>query len=230
MHGHDGGQRAEGRVTVVGAAASVQPVVLDHGLPGAEVVGPAAHLRLLVEVAVQQDGVFGIRAFRTRDVHEDQRGAAFQANHLGRHAGKVLRLAPAENPLHRVVHVTVLGPLGVEMRRLVRNPDVFDEFGDDLVVPFFVDEFLQGGLVHGSVPVAAEGGRIISCCPSRRRAGPAGSGVAGRGNAPCRTCGLRAASLLCWPRFAVPVGAVVARWSGAACANPTRSGPGREIQ
>ena len=53
----DRGERAEDRVAVVGAAAAVQPVALDHRLPRAQALVPAGHFRLLVEVAVQQHAV-----------------------------------------------------------------------------------------------------------------------------------------------------------------------------
>ena len=52
----DGGQRCERRVAVVGATAPVQAVAFHHRRPRPEAVAPAVHLRLLVQVAVEEHG------------------------------------------------------------------------------------------------------------------------------------------------------------------------------
>ena len=57
----DGRERGEDRVAVVGAAAAVEPAVLEHRRPRPEARAPAGHLGLLVEVAVEQHGVAASR-------------------------------------------------------------------------------------------------------------------------------------------------------------------------
>ncbi len=85
----DRGQRRERRVAVVGAAAAVRACRPRRPAnPGAEPVAPARHLRLLVEVAVQQDRVGDL----ARDLHEDHRRAALEAHDLDRQALDRLRL------------------------------------------------------------------------------------------------------------------------------------------
>jgi hypothetical protein len=147
LQGHDRGQRTEQRVTIVGAAATVQLVALDHRLPGAEVIGPAAHFRLLVQMPIQQHGVGGFR-IGACDLDEDQRRAAFQAHHFDLHATHRLRVRPGLHQLDRVLHVAVLDPVGVEHRRLVGDADVVDELADNLVVPELVDETLDLLRIH----------------------------------------------------------------------------------
>ena len=60
LHRLDGGEAGEGGVAVVGPAPAVEPVALEHRRPRAEALAPAGHLGLLVEVAVEQDGVVGV--------------------------------------------------------------------------------------------------------------------------------------------------------------------------
>src|ERR1700686_1397327 len=55
-----GRERAKHRVTVVGTAAAVQLVAFEPRDPRPVSLGPADHLRLLVEMAVEQRGV-GVR-------------------------------------------------------------------------------------------------------------------------------------------------------------------------
>ncbi len=83
-----------------------------------------------------------------RDLHENQRRASRQAHDLAFHAGDVLLLAPGEHLLHGVFHVAVLFPVGIEVRGLVRNLDVLDQLGNDLVHPLLVDEFLRCLVIH----------------------------------------------------------------------------------
>jgi hypothetical protein len=47
----------EDRITVIGAAATVELVVPNDGLPGAEALVPTLHLGLLVEVTIEQDDI-----------------------------------------------------------------------------------------------------------------------------------------------------------------------------
>ncbi len=57
LEGGDGRERGENRVAVVRRTAAVEPPVANHRLPGTEPVLPAGEFRLLVEVAVEQDGL-----------------------------------------------------------------------------------------------------------------------------------------------------------------------------
>ena len=87
LHGLDGGQRGERRVAVVGATAPVQAVALDHRRPRPEAVAPAVHLRLLVQVAVEEHGVVAGTVAEGGDVHDDERRAAGQLGDVDRQAG-----------------------------------------------------------------------------------------------------------------------------------------------
>jgi hypothetical protein len=117
---------------------------LSTGFHGPEVVGPAGHFRLLVEVAVEQHAVVALAV----DLHEDQRRAAFQAHHLHLHALDRLLARPVGEHVGRQVHVPVLLPVGVEHRRLVRDADVFDELRDDVAVPGLADHAVGFAGVH----------------------------------------------------------------------------------
>ena len=131
------GERAEHRVAVVGAAAPVE-LAVDHArLPRPVALVPADHLRLLVEVAVDQNG------FRllSCDFHEQHRRAALEAYDFELHALERVRLAPLHCELQRRVDVAVLLPVAVEVRRLRRDADVFGDRRDDRVVPELSDGF-----------------------------------------------------------------------------------------
>ncbi|MNV30558.1 hypothetical protein D3C71_1218310 [compost metagenome] len=143
-----GGQRAEHRITIVGAAATVQLVPAQHRYPRAQVCIPAGHFRLLVQVAVQQDGVLAGFSAGGGDFQQDQRGAAFQAHHLDGQARQVLGAGPGFHQGHGLVHITIGDPIGVEHRRFVGNTDVIDQLRDDFVVPLFTDELAELGAVH----------------------------------------------------------------------------------
>ena len=81
-HRLDRGQARERRVPVVGAAAPVQAVALEHRRPRAEPLAPAVHLRLLVEVPVEQHGVGLVAAADGRHLDHDHRRAAGQLVHV----------------------------------------------------------------------------------------------------------------------------------------------------
>ena len=136
LQGHDRGQRAEDRIAVVGAAAPVQPIALDDRLPRPEVLRPAGHFRLLVEMAVEQDAVVTLAG----NIDEDQRRAPFQAHHFELHARNRLRACPGFHQGDGLVHVAVLRPVGIEHRRLVRDANVVDQLRHDLFVPDLADE------------------------------------------------------------------------------------------
>ncbi len=143
-----GGQRAEDGVAVIGAAAAIQLVAAQDRGPRAEVVVPAGHFRLLVQVAVEQDGVVAGLGAGGRNFQEDQRGTAFQAHHFNLQAGQLLGPGPVLHQRDRLFHVAVLHPIGVEHRRLVGNADVVDQLRDDLAVPLVIDELAELGAVH----------------------------------------------------------------------------------
>ena len=132
----DRGQRTERGVAVVGAAAAVELVALDHRLPRAEVIVPTDHLGLLVEVAVEQHGVVDLAG----DLHVDQRRAPLELHHLDRQAFDRLLLAPTLDQVDRLLDVAVGFPVRVEVRGLGGDRDVVDQVGDDRVVPDLADE------------------------------------------------------------------------------------------
>ena len=136
FQGGDGGQRTEQGIAVIGAAAAVQFVALDHRRPRAEIGIPAGHFRLLVQVAVHQHAVLALAV----DFDEDQRRAVFQTDDLDLHAVDGLSLGPVGQQLRGLFHVTVLLPVGVEHRRLVGDFDVFNQLADDIGVPAVGDE------------------------------------------------------------------------------------------
>jgi hypothetical protein len=148
--GADGGQRGEQAVAVVGAAAPVELVAADHRLPRAELRLPAGHRRLLVEVPVEHDGVVA----GARHLQVQQRGAPLQPVSLDHQAGQLLGPRPGLEQVGGPVHVTVLGPLGVELRRLVRDLDVLHQGRRDALVPGPVHEAADALDVHDpeSVP------------------------------------------------------------------------------
>src|SRR5712692_4090012 len=74
----DGRERGESSVAVVAGAAPEQPVAAADGCPRPGVCGPADHLRLLVAVAVQEDGL----ATRARSFHQDDGRAALDTDHV----------------------------------------------------------------------------------------------------------------------------------------------------
>ena len=156
----DGGERGEGGVAVVGAAPAVEAVAVEHRLPRAESVAPAGHLRLLVEVAVEQDGVVGQVGSGRRDLAEHHRRAAVDLEHLHGHAVDGPVLAPLPDQLGGPGHVPVLAPRGVERRRHVGDADVVVQPVDDVGPPAVVDDVLDGGGIewHGPSLLGAGSG------------------------------------------------------------------------
>jgi hypothetical protein len=116
----DRGERAERRVAVVGGASTVEPIVATDRRPRAEALAPARHLGLLVEMAVEEDGVVGV----TRHLHQQHRRPAGQPHdlHLETLDGTLAR--PSRRELHGPIQVAVRLPLLVEARRLRGNADV----------------------------------------------------------------------------------------------------------
>ena len=151
-HRLERGQGGEGRVAVVGRAAPVEAVALDHGFPGAEARPPAVERRLLVEVAVQQDRVVGRPVAGRGHVDEQQRGASLDLLHLDLGAVEMLvdvALAPVAQQLGGPRHVPRLVPAAVVRHRHVRDADVVVQHRDDVLVPGSVGVRGGGGGVEG---------------------------------------------------------------------------------
>jgi hypothetical protein len=151
LHGLDGGERGEHGVPVVGAAPAVEAALDLHRLPWAEAVPPAVHGRLLVEVAVEQDGVVGCDVAgpgpERGDLQPQHRRPVGEADHVDGQPGHVPGLAPCPGQLDRPIHVTGLGPTGVVRLGDVRDPDVLGERREDLVLPHLVGERAERRLV-----------------------------------------------------------------------------------
>ena len=146
MQGKDRAQRAEHRITVVGAAAAIELVAFETRDPRAVALGPTRHLRLLVEMAVEQHG------FRPRagDIDQDDRCAAGQSDDFERRAWKrgKPRPRPAREQSHGLLHMAVRRPVRVEGRRFIRDPDIFDQGWNNLVTPALIDKFPGPGDIH----------------------------------------------------------------------------------
>ena len=127
----DRGERCEDRVAVVGAAAAVQLVALDHRRPRAEALAPAGHLGLLVEVAVEHHGVARAcrrcpgMSMKITGVRSPSRTTS--SARLGGRAA----LAPSRRAARRRGPCGRSSPVGIEHRRLVRDLDVVDQRRDD---------------------------------------------------------------------------------------------------
>ena len=145
---HDGGQRGVHGVAVVRAATAVQLAVFQLGGPGAQAGAPAGEFGLLVQVAVQQHGVAVVAAGGGR-VKENDGRAARQAHHFQLQARDLLRFDPLRGVAHHALDEGILLPVRVKSRALGRDGDVVGQRRDDLVVPFFVHERLQGLGVQG---------------------------------------------------------------------------------
>jgi hypothetical protein len=135
----EGAQRPEHRISVIGSAAAVELVAFETRDPRAVALGPSDHLRLLVEMTIEQHG---LPTF-ARDIDEDDWRAPGQSDDFeGRtRKGRELRARPALEQRHGLVHKAVRRPIRVEGRRFVRDLDVFDQDRDDLVAPALIDEF-----------------------------------------------------------------------------------------
>ena len=91
----NGGERRENRIAVIRTAAAVELAVFDYRLPRAQALAPAAHLRLLIQMAIEQhrlrrfnldvafqQGPRGSVAFIFGDIDIDRRRACWQAHHF----------------------------------------------------------------------------------------------------------------------------------------------------
>ena len=165
------GERAEHRITVIGAAAAVELVAVEARAPRPIAVGPADHLGLLVEMPVEQDGT-GAHA---RHLDQYQRRAPGQADDLDR------RTRQQRDPLPRpaleqrdgLFHIAMRRPVGIESRRFVRDLDVFDQGRDDRIAPALVNEIPKLlDIQHGTDPLDCAGYAIIEAHPGATRAVP----------------------------------------------------------
>src|SRR6185369_597046 len=134
----DRGDRGVDRVAVVGAAATVEPPVLETRRPRPEARLPTFELGLLIEVAVEayrlRAGVVAAHA-RRRHVEEDDRRSPFEADHLELEARDALALDPRGGVADDAIDEAVLLPFGIEHRALRRHRDVVGDARDDLLVP-----------------------------------------------------------------------------------------------
>src|SRR5262249_14957584 len=133
LHSGEGG---EGRVPVVGGAATVEPVTATDGRPRPEPLAPADHLGLLVEVAVEEDRL--VRA--PGNLHQKERRPAGQADALDLQPLPRALPRPAGRELDGSVQMAVRLPFAVEAGRLRRDADVLLERGDDPRRPGVLDE------------------------------------------------------------------------------------------
>jgi hypothetical protein len=60
----------------------------------------------------------------SRNVDDEQRRLAGRTTDFHTHAGNRLLSAPARHELHGGLHISILFPLRIKIRRLVRNSDV----------------------------------------------------------------------------------------------------------
>jgi hypothetical protein len=142
------GERREHRVTVVGTPTAVQLPVLDQRRPRPAVCTPADHLGLLVEVSVQQHG----SSAGPGNLEQQDWRTSRQANEFHREARDRLRPNPFLGETDHALDVAMRLPVAVEMRRLGRNADVFDEARDDLAIPLLGDAVGAGDNRHGRLP------------------------------------------------------------------------------
>src|SRR5579862_4767425 len=82
----DCGQRGKQRIAVIGAPTTIELLALQNRRPWTQMARPAAHLRLLVEMAVQQHAVVRL----TGDIDVDEWCSAAEANHFDLHASNRL--------------------------------------------------------------------------------------------------------------------------------------------
>ncbi len=144
-------ERGKGRVAVVGTATSIEAIAFDHRLPRPEIRPPAGHLRLLVEVSVEQGSVVIRSGSEGRDLHHDHRCAFGQLVDLDGEPGDCPIGAPGPDQFDSAIHVAVLAPLRVVQGRHVGDGDVLVERRNDVVGPDAVDVG-RHGVAHRRAP------------------------------------------------------------------------------
>ncbi len=169
----DGFDRAHGRergVAVVAATPPEQLVAFDHRQPRSEVVTPADHLGLLVDVAVQQHGLGRARIGRG-DLGEDERRSSRQPLDGDGQPLDGTRRHPRSDELDGTIHVPARLPLGIERGRDVGDSDVLLQRGKDIGLPHLVD--VVGGRGHAQIRTPP--GEDHNSSHSRRAALPGSS-------------------------------------------------------
>ncbi len=143
-----GGERGKSGIPIVRPPAAVETGASQNRCPWPETGLPPRHLRLFVEVAVEEDRLFA----RTRDLDEDQGGSSGETHDLEVHSGERMVVAPPRDEVYGSLHFAPGGPFLVEMGGFVRDFDILHEGGNDRVVPHPIDEGLRACSVHPPLP------------------------------------------------------------------------------
>src|SRR5262249_31769262 len=103
-------QRSEHRISVIGPAAAVELVAFETRDPGTITLRPPHHLRLLVEMAIEQHSVCALAG----DLDENDRSAPRQPDDFegGARQGWELRLRPALEQRDGFIHIAAGCPVG----------------------------------------------------------------------------------------------------------------------
>src|SRR5215475_13753134 len=121
----DRGQGGEHGVAVVGAATTVELPVFEQRVPRSVAWTPTYHLRLFVEVSVQQHGA--ITLVGARHVEIEQGSASRQADDFQREPAHALLSDPRFGEPDDAFDMTISLPCSSEVRRLRRDADVIGE-------------------------------------------------------------------------------------------------------
>src|SRR5579872_6079592 len=168
----DRAQAREHRVAVVGGTAPVEAVAFELRRPCIEVGAPAGHFGLFVHMAIEQDTIVSLAG----NLHEEQRRALRKPDHLERRAFRQMRSRPFFEARNNLVHMAVRLPFGIERDRLVRDANVFREFGNYRGIPNALDVTLRLALIHEeSLREGAPRGKTISALQAARRMRIAGT-------------------------------------------------------
>src|SRR5206468_2015048 len=107
----------------------VEAIAAAHGNPRTEALRPPRHLRLLVAVSVEQDGL----RRRSRYFHEDHRSPSGKPYRLHGETFDGPTAAPLLDEGGRPVEMAVGRPLTVEGGRLGRDLDIAGEGGEHVL-------------------------------------------------------------------------------------------------
>src|SRR5262249_48758435 len=141
----------------------VQLVALQNGRPRPGPVAPANHLRLFVQMPIEQHGAIAA----TGNLEKQQRRATGQAQHFDAQPWLRLRAAPALRQCDGGLHVTVNLPGGVEGGRLAGNADVPDQPGADLTAPLVRAEAVDRSGAHHPPPPPPQAGWMVKPTTSK---------------------------------------------------------------
>ena len=149
---HQGSQRGEAGIAIIGATTAVKLVIAQYRLPRPQPLRPAFHLRLLVQMAIHQHRIAAVGI--TLNFDQQQRRAPLKTHHLDLGTAQLAGLdtapAPARELLDHLLHVSVLAPARVKHRRLVGDADVLNQLGHDLLVPALVNEATSRGQIESA--------------------------------------------------------------------------------